>query len=144
MAKAIRVHAHGGPEVLSYEDVPVVEPGPGEVRVRHTFIGLNFIDTYQRAGLYKVPLPFTPGVGGEEKARMAREHGCEHVIIYSREDFVSRVREITGGRGVRVVYDGVGKDTFSRSLDCLSARGLLVAFGQSSGAVPPFDILTLS
>jgi NADPH2:quinone reductase len=255
MPKAIRVHAVGGPEVLSWEDVTVGDPGPGEARVRHTVIGLNFIDTYHRSGLYKLPLPFTPGqeaagvveavgpdvtdlavgdrvaygtgapgayaqvrlieaarlvrlppkiddrtaaammlkgltaqyllrqttkvergdtivfhaaaggvgliacqwakqlgatvigtVGNEEKARLARAHGCDHVIIYGsgKEDVAARVRELTGGRGVRVVYDGVGKDTFAASLDCLAPRGLLVAFGQSSGAVPPFDILTLT
>src|SRR5688572_25943763 len=253
MPKAIRVHAHGGPEVLQWEEVPVGEPGPGEARVRHTAVGLNFIDTYQRAGLYKVPLPFTPGqeaagvveaigpgasdlkvgdrvaygtgpvgayaqvrvmeaarlvplppqiddrtgaammlkgltaqyllrqtvsiqagetivfhaaaggvgliacqwakhlgatvigtVGSEEKARLARAHGCDHGIIYGQEDVAARVRALTGGRGVRVVYDGVGKDTFSASLDCLLPRGLLVSFGQSSGPVPPFEILTLS
>jgi NADPH2:quinone reductase len=253
MPKAIRVHAPGGPEVLSWEEVSVGEPGPGEARVRHTAVGLNFVDTYHRTGLYKLPLPFTPGqeaagvvealgpgvaelgvgdrvaygtgpvgaysqvrvmdaarlvrlppqiddrtaaammlkgltaqyllrqttqvvrgdtivfhaaaggvgliacqwakhlgatvigtAGSEEKARLARAHGCDHVIIYGKEDVAGRVRELTGGRGVRVVYDGVGKDTFAASLDCLSPRGLLVSFGQSSGAVPPFDILTLT
>lgn len=253
MPKAIRVHAHGGPEVLSWEDVPVGDPGPGEVRVRHTHIGLNYLDTYQRSGLYKVPLPFTPGqeaagvvdavgpgvpelavgdrvaygtgapgaycqlrvvsadrllplpakiddrmaasmmlkgltaqyllrqttqigpgdtilfhaaaggvgliachwakhlgatvigtAGSEEKARLARAHGCDHVILYKQEDFVARVRELTGNRGVRVVYDGVGKDTFAGSLDCLSPRGLMVSFGQSSGPVPPLEVLSLS
>jgi NADPH2:quinone reductase len=253
MPKAIRVHATGGPEVLSWEEVTVGEPGPGEARVRHTVIGLNFIDTYHRTGLYKLPLPFTPGqeaagvveavgpdvddiavgdrvaygtgavgayaqvrvmeaarlvplppkiddrtaaammlkgmtaqyllrqttqvergetilfhaaaggvgliacqwakqlgatvigtVGSEEKARLARAHGCDHVFIYGKDDVAARVRELTGGRGVRVVYDGVGKDTFPVSLDCLAPRGLLVSFGQSSGAVPPFDIITLS
>jgi len=253
MPKAIRVHAHGGPEVMSWEEVSVGDPGPGEARVRHTAVGLNFIDTYQRAGLYKVPLPFTPGqeaagvvealgpgvsdlkvgdrvaygtgapgayaqarvieaarlvplpagiddrtaaammlkgltaqyllrqtvsiqagetivfhaaaggvgliacqwakhlgatvigtVGNEEKARLARAHGCDHVIIYGQEEVAARVRALTGGRGVRVVFDGVGKDTFAASLDCLVPRGLLVSFGQASGPVPPFDILTLS
>jgi NADPH:quinone reductase len=253
MPKAIRVHAHGGPEVLRWEEVPVGDPGPGEARVRHTAVGLNFIDTYQRAGLYKVPLPFTPGqeaagvveavgpgvadvktgdrvaygtgpvgaysqvrvvdaarlvplpaqiddrsaaammlkgltaqyllrqttqiqagetivfhaaaggvgliacqwakhlgarvigtAGSEEKARLARANGCDEVIIYGQEDVAARVRALTGGRGVRVVFDGVGKDTFAASLDCLVPRGLLVSFGQSSGAVPPLDILTLS
>jgi NADPH2:quinone reductase len=253
MPKAIRVHAPGGPEVLSWEELPVGEPGPGEARVRHTAIGLNFVDTYHRTGLYKLPLPFTPGqeaagvieavgpgvdelalgdrvaygtgpvgayaqarvmeaarlvrlppkiddrtaaammlkgltaqyllrqttqvvrgdtivfhaaaggvgliacqwakhlgatvigtVGSEEKARLARAHGCDHVVIYGQEDVAARVRELTGGRGVRVVYDGVGKDTFAASLDCLAPRGLLVMFGQSSGPVPPFDILTLT
>jgi NADPH2:quinone reductase len=253
MPKAIRVHAHGGPEVLSWEEVEVGEPGPGQARVRHTVVGLNFVDTYFRMGLYKAPLPFTPGqeaagvveavgpgvtdlkpgdrvaygtgalgayaqvrvmeaarlvplpakiddrtaaammlkgvtaqyllrqtivvergdtilfhaaaggvgliacqwakhlgatvigtAGSEEKARLARASGCDHVIVYSKEDFVPRVRELTGGKGVRVVYDGVGKDTFAGSLDCLQPRGLLVSFGQASGPVPPFDILSLS
>ncbi len=253
MPNAIRVHRHGGPEVLTWEEVPVGEPGPGEIRVRHRFIGVNFVDTYQRSGLYKVPLPFTPGsegagvveavgpgvtdlavgdriayatgpvgsyaevrllpadravplpagideriaagmmlkgltaqyllrqtttvgpgdtivfhaaaggvgsiatqwarhlgatvigtVGSEDKARLARANGCHHVILYRQEDVVARVRELTGGRGVRVVYDAVGKDTFPASLDCLAPRGLLVSFGQASGPVPPFDILTLS
>jgi NADPH2:quinone reductase len=83
-------------------------------------------------------------VGSDEKAVLARANGCDHVIVYTREDFVERVREITGGRGVRVVYDSVGKDTFAGSLDCLQPRGLLVMFGQSSGLVPPFDLTTLS
>jgi NADPH2:quinone reductase len=253
MPKAIRVHATGGPEVLSWEEVSVGEPGPGEARVRHTAIGLNFIDTYHRAGLYKLPLPFTPGqeaagvveavgpgvtdvkagdrvaygtgpvgayaqvrvmeaarlvplpatiddrtaagmmlkgltaqyllrqttsiqagetivfhaaaggvgsiacqwakhlgatvigtAGSEEKAALARANGCDHVLIYGKEDVAARVRALTGGRGVRVVFDGVGKDTFTASLDCLVPRGLLVSFGQSSGAVPPFDILGLA
>jgi NADPH:quinone reductase len=253
MPKAIRVHRHGGPEVLSWEDVAVGDPGPGEIRVRHTFIGLNFVDTYHRTGLYKLPLPFTPGseaagvveavgsdvtdlragdriaygtghggadaevrlmpaeraiplppgiddrtaaammlkgltahyllhqtialapgdtilfhaaaggvgsiatqwakhlgvtvigtTGSEEKARLARAHGCDHVILYRTEDVAARVREITGGRGVRVVYDAVGKDSFAASLDCLSPRGLMVSFGQASGPVPPLDILTLT
>jgi len=253
MPKAIRVHATGGPEVLSWEEVPVGDPGPGEARVRHTAIGLNFVDTYHRSGLYKLPLPFTPGqegagvveavgpgvtdvkagdrvaygtgpvgaysqvrvmeaarlvplpagiddrtaaammlkgltaqyllrqtasvqrgetivfhaaaggvgliacqwarhlgatvigtAGSEEKARLARAHGCEHVILYNQEDVAARVRELTGGRGVRVVFDGVGKATFAASLDCLAPRGLLVAFGNASGAVPPLDILTLT
>ena len=83
-------------------------------------------------------------VGSDEKAALARAHGCDHVIVYTREGFVERVREITAGRGVRVVYDGVGKDTFAGSLDCLQPRGLLVMFGQSSGLVPPFDLGVLS
>lgn len=253
MPKAIRVHRTGGPEVLSFEEVTVGDPGPGEVRVRHTFVGVNFIDTYHRSGLYRLPLPFVPGVeaagvvlavgegvaglapgdrvahctappgsyaeerlvradklvklpagiddrtaaammlkgltaqyllrqthpvapgetilfhaaaggvgliacqwakhlgatvigtaGSEEKARLARAHGCDHVIVYGREPFAPRVRELTGGRGVRVVYDAVGKDTFDGSLDCLAPRGLMVSFGQSSGPVPPLDVLTLS
>jgi NADPH2:quinone reductase len=83
-------------------------------------------------------------VGSDEKVARARANGCDHVIVYAHEDFVERVREITGRRGVRVVYDGVGKDTFAGSLDCLQPRGLLVMFGQSSGMVPPFDLTALS
>jgi NADPH2:quinone reductase len=83
-------------------------------------------------------------VGSDDKAALARANGCDHVIVYTREDFVECVREITQGRGVRVVYDGVGKDTFAGSLDCLQPRGLLVMFGQASGMVPPFDLTALS
>ncbi len=253
MPRAIRVHEVGGPEVLRWEDLPDAPLGRGDVRIRHRFAGLNFIDVYHRTGLYKQPLPFTPGmeasgvvtevgegvgdlrvgdrvayaggtpggyseervlpadrvvplppeiddrtaaammlkgmtaqfllrqtiqvqagdtilfhaaaggvgliacqwarklgatvigtVGNDDKARLARENGCDHVVVYSRESVVDRVREITGGRGVRVVYDSVGKDTFAQSLDCLRPRGMLVLFGQSSGPVPPLDPLLLA
>lgn len=253
MAHAIRIHKTGGPEVLTWEAVDVGAPGPGEVRVRNTAIGVNFIDTYHRAGLYPLALPsglgtesagvveaVGPGVdwlrpgdrvasctaplgaystervlpadrlvklpdgiddriaaammlkgltvqylfrqtfplkGGETilfhaaaggvgliacqwaralgvtmigtvssdaKAALAREYGCTHTIIYTRENFVERVKEITGGKGVPVVYDSVGKDTFPASLDCLSPRGMFVSFGGSSGSVPPFNIALLS
>lgn len=249
MTKAIRVHAHGGPEVMRYEDVEVGAPGPGQVRVRQSAVGVNFIDTYFRTGLYKpASLPFTPGnegagvvvavgpgvehvrvgdrvaygtsigsyaqerlveadrlvkvpdgvqdetaaammlkgltaqyllrrtfhvkpgdtilfhaaaggvgliacqwakhlgctvigtVGSEEKAELARENGCDHVIEYRREDFVARVKEITGGKGCPVVYDGVGKDTFPASLDCLQPFGLFVSFGNASGPITGFDL----
>jgi NADPH2:quinone reductase len=252
--KAIRVHQTGGPDVLRWEDVTVGEPGPGEARVRHTAIGLNFVEVYYRTGLYKAPaLPFTPGseaagvveavgpgvtdvrpgmrvaygsapmgsyaearlvpadrlvplpdgiadrtaaammlkgmtawyllrrtvtvqpgdaillhaaaggvgliasqwaralgatvigtVGSDEKAALARAHGCEHVVVYTREDFVARVREITGGAGVRVAYDSVGQATWRGSLDSLRPLGLLALFGQSSGPVPPIDPALLS
>jgi NADPH:quinone reductase len=253
MAKVVRFYEAGGPEVLRWEDVEVGEPGEGQARVRHTAVGVNFIDTYHRAGLYPLPLPsglgseaagvveaIGPGVtgvrpgdrvayaggppgsyaearllpasflvpipdgvtdqtaaavmlkgmtaqylirrtypvkagetvlfhaaaggvgliacqwlkalgatvigtvGSEEKATVARAHGCEHVIISTREDVATRVREITGGAGVPVVYDSVGKDTFVASLDCLRPLGLLVTFGNSSGKVTPFDIGVLS
>ncbi|NNG22896.1 quinone oxidoreductase family protein [Telluria aromaticivorans] len=253
MVKAIRIAATGGPEVLEYVDVEVGEPGPGEARVRHHAIGLNFIDTYFRSGLYPLALPsglgqeaagvveavgegvthvapgdrvvyaggpagaygqarvmpahvlvrlpdaisfetgaammlqgltvqylFTstyklqPGqtilfhaagggvgliacqwaralgvnligtVGSEEKAALARAHGAAHVINYNTEDVVQRVLEITGGAKVPVVYDSVGKDTFIRSLDCLQPRGLMVSFGNASGAVPPFALSELA
>ena len=254
MVKAIRIHEHGGPEVLRYEDVDPGKPGKGEVLVRHTAIGLNFIDTYFRTGLYPAPngLPLTPGgeaagvvvalgegvtglkegdrvayvggpgsytqervmpaaqlvtipdgvsdedaagmmlkgmtaeyllrrtyavkpgdnvlyhaaaggvglifgqwakhlgvdaigtVGSQEKAELARAHGYAHVINYREADFVKAVNEITGGKKCDVVYDSVGKDTFDGSLDCLKMRGLLVSFGQSSGAVPPVNIGVLS
>ncbi len=253
LVKAIRFSATGGPEVLEYADVDVGEPGPGEARVRHHAIGLNFIDTYFRSGLYPLALPsglgqeaagvveavgegvshvspgdrvvyaggpagaysqarvmpahvlvrlpdaisfetgaammlqgltvqylFTstykvqPGqtilfhaaaggvgliacqwaralgvhligtVGSEEKAALARAHGAAHVINYNTEDVVQRVLEITGGARVPVVYDSVGKDTFIRSLDCLQPRGLMVSFGNASGAVPPFALSELA
>jgi len=248
--KAIRVHEPGGPDVLRWEDVTVGEPGPGEARVKHTAVGLNYVDVYYRTGLYKPPAyPFTPGseaagvvetvgagvsdikpgmrvaygsaplgaysqarlvtadrlvplpdgiddraaaammlkgmtahylllrigqikkgdqvlihaaaggvgliacqwaralgatvigtVGSDEEAQLAREHGCHHTIVYTREKFVDRVREITGGKGVRVAYDSVGKDTLLGSLECLQTLGTVALFGQSSGPVPPFDL----
>ena len=253
MARAIRIHQHGGPEVLSFEEVTVGSPGPKQLRIRHTAIGVNFIDTYHRSGLYPVQLPsglgveaagvvveagskargFVPGdrvayvdstpgayteervmeaarvvklpdgisdlqaaammlkgltawfllrrcyrvrkgdpivlhsaaggvglialqwatalgarviavVGSDAKAALASEHGAAEVIVYMREDLVARVREITRNRGVPVVYDGVGKDTFFASLDCLRPRGLMVSYGNASGAVPPFSPLELS
>ena len=248
MARAVRIHEVGGPEVLRWEEVMVGEPGPGEVRLRQHAVGLNYIDTYHRSGLYPLPaLPAVLGVEGagvveavgpevtglkpgdrvayagplggyaevrlipaarlvvlpdwldfiqaaammlqgmtaefllrrvyrvqpgdavlvqaaaggvglllcqwasrlgatvigtvstEEKAELARRHGAHHVILYSRENFVERVRVLTGGAGVAVVYDGVGRSTFLGSLDCLRPRGMMVSFGQASGAIPPFD-----
>jgi len=253
MAHAIRIHAHGGPEVLRWDEVQVGDPGPGEVRLRQSAVGLNYIDTYHRSGLYKlaslpavigmegagtveavgagvtdlkpgdrvayagvlggyaderliaadrlVKLP--PGiddktaaammlqgmtvryllretypctaktvmlfhaaaggvgliacqwaraigatmigtVGSDEKARLAKENGCTHLINYRTEDYVARVKEITNGEGCDVVYDSVGKDTFPSSLDCLKPKGLWVSFGNASGPVPLFDITILS
>jgi len=253
MPHAIRIHAQGGPEVMRFEEVAVGDPGPGEARVRHTAVGVNYIDTYHRSGLYKLALPsglgmeaagtveavgagvdwVAPGdrvaycngpvgaysdarvmpadrlvkvpegvadrvaatlmlkgltvqylfrqtyklkagdtilfhaaaggvgliacqwaralgvtmigtVGSDEKAALAKANGCTHTIVYTRENFVERVKALTDGKGVPVVYDSIGKDTFPASLDCLSARGLWVSFGSASGAVPPFDILMLS
>ena len=249
MPKAIRIHEYGGPEVLRWEEVDVGDPGPGQLRVRHGAVGLNYIDVYHRTGLYPLPsLPWTLGmegagwveavgegvaefkvgdrvayasppvgayaevrlipadrvvalpeaiddptaaammlqgmtaqyllrrtyrvqsgdaillhaaaggvgliasqwarhlgatvigtVGNDEKAELARAHGCHHAIVYTRENFVERVREITGGQGVAVVYDSVGKDTFTGSLDCLRPLGMMVSFGNASGPVPPFE-----
>ena len=244
--KAIRIHQTGGPEVLHYEDVELPAPAVGEVRVRHAAIGVNFIDTYHRSGLYKVPLPagigseaagtvealgsgvttlkvgdrvayagtigayaeannvpadklvklpdgvseeaaaaallkgmtvqylltrtysVNPGetilfhaaaggvglifgqwakhigattigtVGSPDKIALAKSHGYDHVLDLSKDDWVKRVRELTSGEGVPVVYDGVGKATWDGSLDCLAVRGMMVSFGNSSGAVPPF------
>jgi NADPH2:quinone reductase len=252
MAKAIRFHKQGGPEVLQYDDVQVGDPGPGQARIRHTAIGVNFLDTYQRSGLYQVQLPMTggnegagvveaagPGVtdlkpgdrvgytglpgaysdvrlvpadrmvklpqgitddqaasmmlkgltvhylihttyavkrgetvlwhaaaggvgliacqwlkalgvsviataGSDEKTALAKAHGAEHVVNYSRENFVERVQSITGGKKVPVVYDSVGKTTWEGSLECLRPRGLMVSFGNASGAVPPVNINILS
>jgi NADPH2:quinone reductase len=239
----MRVYEYGGPEKLRWEQVQVGAPGEGQVLVRNTAVGLNFVDVYQRTGLYQTPLPFTPGsegagvveavgpkvkelkvgdrvaysspigayaevllrpadrlvkipagiddktaaammlkgltaqyllrrthrvkkgetilmhaaaggvgqilcqwaralgatvigtVGSDEKAALAKKAGCKHVIVTSREKFVERVKEITKGKGVPVVYDGVGKDTFMDSLDCLAPLGLMALFGNASGAV---------
>ncbi|MDE1567128.1 quinone oxidoreductase family protein [Aquabacter sp. P-9] len=253
MVAAIRVHRTGGPEVLTFETITVPPPGPGEVQIRHTAIGLNFIDTYFRTGLYKAPqLPFIPGnegagevvavgdhvndfhvgdrvayagamgayaqvrnipasvlvhlpasiddrtaaammlkgmtaqylvrrtfevkagdtiliqaaaggvglilsqwahalgatvigtVGSKDKAELALANGVDHVILYREEDFVHRVKEITSGKMCDVVYDGVGQATYPASLDCLKPRGLWVSFGNASGAITNFDLLTLS
>ena len=259
---AIRIHGLGGPEMLRWEEVAVPDPGPGEVLVRHEAVGLNFIDTYHRSGLYPVPsLPtaigmeaagvveavgppggagslagagpsFQPGdrvaygfglgaycerrvmpvgqlvpipdgvdfetaaaamlkgmtswylcrrtyrlsegetvlvhaaaggvgtilsqwckllgatvigtAGSASKGELAREHGCDHVILYKEEDFVARVLEITGGEGVPVVFDGVGKATFDGSMECLARFGMMITFGNASGAVPPLNLLRLS
>jgi NADPH2:quinone reductase len=247
--KAIRIHQTGGPEVLRLEELTLPTPGAGQALVRHTAIGVNFIDTYHRTGLYKVPLPtglgveaagvveavgpdvthvakgervayvsrppgayseaavvpadrlvripegvsdevaaavmlkgmtvwmlvrrlhaVKPGenvlfhaaaggvgliavqwlralgartiatVGSDEKGKLALASGASDVIVYTREDFVKRVRELTQGEGVPVVYDSVGKSTFEGSLDCLSPAGLMVSYGNASGPVPPFDI----
>jgi NADPH2:quinone reductase len=249
MAKAIRINRIGGPEVMEYVDVEVGEPGPGQARVRHAAIGLNFIDVYFRSGLYPQPLPaglgmegagvvdaIGPGVtevavgdrvaytgrpngayadvrnmpaeillrlpdaisfetgaammmqgltvqylfnrtaklkagdtilfhaaaggvgliaaqwaraigvnmigtvGSEQKAELARANGCAHVINYNTENFVERVKEITDGKKVSVVYDSIGKDTFIGSLDCLRPLGLMVSFGNASGPVPDFSL----
>jgi NADPH:quinone reductase len=253
VVKAIRFYEHGGPEVLKWEEVQLPPLGPREVRVRHTAVGLNFVDIYQRSGLYPMALPSglgteaagvveevgkrvralkrgdrvaylstaKPGayaeqrvlpdetllklprgvteeqaaalllkgltswylvrqtyrlgrgatavvtaaaggvgliliqwarllgakvigvVGSEEKAQLARRYGCRQVIV-GYDQLAPRVRELTRGRGVDVVYDGVGKDTFLGGLDCLRARGMMVAFGNASGPVAPFSPLELS
>ncbi len=247
MVKAFRIHEHGGPEVLRWEDVEVGDPGPGQARVRHHAVGLNFIDIYHRSGRYGLPLPsgigvegagvveavgrgvahvacgdrvayerppgsysevrlcpadrlvrLPDGIGFEQaaammvkgltvqflirrtflvragqavllhaaaggvgliacqwlralgahvigtvgtaaKAELARAHGCEHTIVLGEQDFVARVREITGGEGVPVVYDSIGKDTFLRSLDCLARFGMMVSFGNASGKAPAIE-----
>ncbi len=254
MPLAIRVHAHGGPEALQCDHVPLPVPGPGEALVRHTAMGVNFIDTYHRSGLYPLPqLPHCIGVegagiveavgrgvstvrvgdrvgyagsepgayaeyrclpserllalpdfiadetaaavllrgmtaeylirrcfkvepgmpvlvhaavggvgmllcqwlahlgaevigtvGSDQKADLARANGCQHVIVYTREDFALHVRQITKDRGVPVVFDGVGKATFAGSLRSLARRGLLVSFGNASGPPDPLDVLELS
>ncbi len=246
--KAIRVHETGDTEKLIYEDIPAPSPKQDQALVKIHAIGLNYIDVYYRTGLYKSPLPFTPGmeaagiveavgenatevkpgdrvayagimgayaeyalvssgklvklpdgidyqkaaavmlqgitahyltystfplrkgetlllhaaaggvgllliqiakrigakvigtVSSEEKAALARNAGADHAIIYTKDDFVEEVKQITDGTGVNVVYDSVGRTTFDKSLNCLKRRGMLVLFGQSSGSVPPFDL----
>jgi len=259
LTHAIRVHERGGPEAMRYDEVEIGEPGSGEVRIRNTAIGLNFIDPGHRAGIrlearYETPFPMILGtegagvveatgpgvrkvregdrvaywysppggayavrrnypverlvklpdgiteevaaavllkgmtvnmlvhfpyrirkgdtvlvhaaagatglllvqwakhlgatvigtVGSDAKARLAAAHGCDHPIVYTRQNFVERVKRITKGAGVPVVYDSVGKDTFDGSLDCLRPRGTMVSFGNASGPIPPFNVLTLS
>jgi NADPH2:quinone reductase len=251
MAKAIRIEQYGGPEVMKLVDVAVGEPGPGEIRIRHHAVGLNFIDVYQRTGLYQNPLPLQLGMeaagvveavgegvahlragdraayasnppgsysearvmpakcvvklpdaipfdtaaammlkgltvqyllkrtqpqgglqagdavlwhaaaggvgliacqwakamglqliataGSDEKCQLALQHGAAHAINYRTENFVQRVKDITGGAGVKVVYDSVGKDTFEGSLDVLKPFGLMACFGNASGPVAPFS-----
>lgn len=252
MVHGIRVHSVGGPDRLVWEEIQVGEPGPGEVRIKQHAAGLNFIDVYHRAGLYKLPsLPAVIGMEGagevaalgagvtsfkvgdrvayqgvlggyaeerliaadrlvkfpdaisyqtaaavmlqgmtvrallrdvydigpgttllfhaaaggvgliacqwaralgatligtvstNEKAELARANGAAHVIVTSRENFVERVRELTGGKGCDVIYDSIGKDTYQGSLDCLRPRGLFVSFGNASGPVPPFELTLL-
>ena len=250
MTRAIQIRQHGGPEELQLVDVQVGQPGPGEVRIRHYAIGLNFIDVYHRTGLYPLPMPATIGMeaagvveavgagvahlaegdrvayasnppgsycearvlpamnvcklpdaidfetgaammlkgltaqyllkktrpveglqpgdhvlfhaaaggvgliacqwaralglqliataGSDDKCRLALANGAAHAINYRQEDFAARVKDITGGRGVKVVYDSVGKDTWDKSLDCLRPFGLMASFGNASGPVPPF------
>ena len=249
MPHAIRMHAPGAADVMVLEEVDVGQPGPGEARVRHTAIGLNYIDTYHRSGLYPLPLPsgigqeaagvveaVGPGVnwvrkgdrvaysggpvgayatervmpadrlvkipdgidditaatlmlkgltvqylfrqtyvlkggetilfhaaaggvgliacqwaralgvemigtvGSDAKAELAKAHGCAHTIVYTKDDFVARTKELTAGKGVPVVYDSIGKDTFPKSLDCLAPRGLFVSYGAASGPIAAFNI----
>ena len=247
----IRVDQHGGPEAMHLVDLPIGDPGPGEIRIRHHACGLNFIDVYQRAGVYPMPMPLSLGMegagvveavgegvthlkpgdraayssnppgsystlrvmpakcvvklpdaidfetgaammlkgltaqyllkktqpqgglqpgdfvlfhaaaggvgliacqwsralglqligtaGSDDKCALAKENGAAFTINYRTEDFAARVREITGGAGVKVVYDSVGKDTWDKSLDCLRPFGLMATFGNSSGVVPPFS-----
>jgi len=251
--RAIRFDNTGGPEVLELHDVELPPPGPGQIRVKHTAIGVNFIDTYHRSGLYPIALPSGLGleaagtvdalgqgvtslklgdrvgycsgpigayaeannvpadrvvklpvtvsddvaaasllkgmtvqyllkrtfpvksgdtilfhaaaggvgliasqwakhlgvtvigtVGSDDKVELARSHGCAHVLNIRKDDWVQRVRDITGGKGVPVVYDSIGKDTWTGSLDCLAVRGFMVSFGNSSGAVPAFEPGVLS
>lgn len=253
MVKGVRFYEVGGPEVLRYENLNIDAPGPTEARVRQLAIGLNYIDTYQRSGLYKVPLPSVAGneaagiveavgkdvthvkvgdhvayaggvigaycdernipadrlckipdsisfeqaaammlkgmtvqylirraypvragdtvlfhaasggvgliacqwlkalgatvigtAGSDEKCALAIQHGADYCINYQTENFVDRVKEVTNGAGVPVVYDSIGKDTFAGSLDCLRPLGMLVSFGNASGPVPPFQLSTLA
>ena len=252
----IRVDQHGGPEAMHLVDLPIGDPGPGEIRIRHHACGLNFIDVYQRAGVYPMPMPLSLGMegagvveavgegvthlkpgdraayssnppgsystlrvmpakcvvklpdaidfetgaammlkgltaqyllkktqpqgglqpgdfvlfhaaaggvgliacqwaralglqligtaGSDDKCALAKENGAAFTINYRTEDFAARVREITGGAGVKVVYDSVGKDTWDKSLDCLRPFGLMASFGNASGVVPPFSLGTLA
>src|SRR5438105_4926684 len=146
MARAIRIEKTGGPEVMKFAEVELQKPDKGQALVRVEAAGVNFIDIYQRSGLYKLDLPFTLGqegagvigtAGTAEKAQLARKAGANEVIEYRTADFEAEVKRLTDGKGVHVVYDSVGKDTFDKSLKSLRLRGMLVLFGASSGPVPP-------
>ncbi len=247
MTQALVVHEYGGPEALTPADMPVAEPGPGQIRLRHTAIGVNMADTYRRRGVYPLTLPVIIGsegagtvaalgpgvdtlavgdrvayagplgayaeerliaadkvvrlpdgiddriaaammlkgltvhyllywtcavqpgdtvvihaaaggvglifcqwakhlgatvigtVGSDEKAALAARHGCDHPVVYSRENFADRVLDLTGGEGARAVYDSIGKDTFLESIRCTRARGVVAGFGQASGPFPELD-----
>ena len=255
VSPTIRIEKTGGPEEMHLVDLPIGEPGPGEIRIRHHASGLNFIDVYQRAGIYTLPMPLTMGnegagvveavgagvthlkagdraaycggppgsyslarvmaaknvvrlpesisfetgaammlkgltaqyllkrtrpqdgleagdfivfhaaaggvgliacqwarvlglkligtAGSAEKCALALANGATHAINYRTEDFAARVKEITGGKGVKVVYDSIGKDTWEKSLDCLRPFGLMASFGNASGVVPPFAVGSL-
>lgn len=252
MSKAIRIHQTGGPEVLTWESVPIAEPGAGQILMRQTAVGVNYIDIYVRTGLYPSALPVVAGmeaagvvekigpdvsdlavgdrvaypmamgayaearvieaakvvkipdaitdqqaaammlkgltaqyllrrtyrvqpgdailvyaaaggvglilcqwakhlgatvigcVGSEEKAQLAKDNGCDHTILYNTENVVDRVKAITGGKGVAVVYDSIGQDTFMSSLDCLRPFGVMVTYGNATGKVAPFDLSLLA
>ena len=151
MPHAIRIHQPGGPEAMVYDEVAVGAPGAGQARVRHTAIGVNYIDTYHRSGLYPLPLP--AGIGSEAAGVVeAVGEGVDWVKPGDRVAYcvgapgaysTERVREITRGEMVPVVYDSVGKDTFQASRDCLQPFGLMVSFGNASGPVPPMALSAL-
>src|SRR5206468_4084703 len=167
--KAIQVKQPGGPEALEFVDLPIPQPKSREAVVKIAASGVNFIDVNFRESRYKVPLPFVVGqeaaggvglllvqmahqlgarvigaVSTEEKAQLARQAVADEVILYTQTDFEAETKRLTGGKGVDVVYDGVGKATFEKSLNVLRPRGMLVLFGASSGPVPPIDPMTLS
>src|SRR2546422_541224 len=161
--KAIRVHAVGGPEALRYEDVSQPGPGAGQVLVKVEAAGVNYIDVYQRNGMYQVATPFTLGqeaagvglllcqvasrrgarvigtVSTRDKAALARDAGARDVILYTEQDFEVEAKRLTGGLGLQVVYDSVGKTTFEKGLNCLTRRGMMVLYGPSSGPIGAFD-----
>src|SRR5207249_857832 len=152
--KAIRVHAPGGQEALRYEEIERAAPGPGQVLVKIEAAGVNFIDVYQRTGLYKGLLlcqiaklrgaRVLGTVSTREKAALARAAGADEVILYTEQDFESEVKRLTSGAGLQVIYDSVGKTTFEKGLSCLALRGMMVLYGQSSGPVGLFDPQVLS
>src|SRR5437762_1008851 len=165
--KAIQVRTPGGPDALEYLDVSQPAPAPGQALVKIDAAGVNFIDVYQRSGQYRVATPFIMGqeaggtvaavgqllgqvarlrgarvigtVSTEEKAELAREAGADEVILYTQQDFEVEVKRMTDGAGLQVVYDSVGQTTFTKGLNCLAPRGIMVLYGQSSGPVGPFD-----
>ena len=152
--KAIRIERYGGPGELALAEVALPQPRAGEVRVKMHYAGVNFTDIYRREGKYPVELPGIPGAeasgvvtdigGSRDKAALARDCGADHVILYREADFCAEVRRLSGGRGVDIVYDTVGRDTFAGSLGALAVRGTLVLVGNASGPVESVDPMALA
>src|SRR5438309_482883 len=138
--KALVVPRHGGAEVLTQVELPVPQPKANEIVVKISAIGINFIDIYYREGRYPATLPF---VDGMEAAGIVHAIG-DDVIVYTRQDFETETKRLTDGKGVHVIYDGVGKSTFDKDLNLLRPRGYLALFGAASGPVPAFDPILLS
>src|SRR5439155_1671591 len=150
--KSIRIHQYGGPEVMQIDELQTPTPAENQALVRVEAAGVNFMDIYQRSGTYQLSLPAALGAEGAGTIEavgyavreLADDAGADEVILYTEQDLESETKRLTGGQGVTVVYDSVGRDTFDKSLNCLRRRGYLVLYGASSGPVPPLNPQTLA